>query len=325
MSDAARRILARSSEQLIFPALKPKKWAGWDKTVCRSLLPSIDNPHVPWVAFGYDREHTFEFLTLDVLSEGSEANQIRRIEQTAIQNLQSRMASWLRQEADQGQMGTLEYLVCRGDFLSAERILDPVFMKQAHDTLRSDMLAVGVPCRGFMFTTQAKQPDHLLRTFMKAVSAQFHSATSAPISPGVFVVETGVVQGQIQGLEESGPRIASTDRAGSVVQQAILRHKETGQDMLLILAGGKDAGRLSYDIIAAFMNGLSEVNNRGRFGGEIVVQILPELTPLTAELKAEITKVRHRLQGILTETKAAISTRNPARLKFKYGEEEIDE
>jgi hypothetical protein len=260
-----------------------------------------------------------------MLSEGSEANQIRRIEQTAIQNLQGRTASWLRQEADQGQMGTLEYLVCRGDFLSAERILDPVFMKHAHETLRSDMLAVGVPCRGFMFATQAKQADRLLRTFMKATSAQFHSATSAPISPGVFIVQAGVVQGQIQGLEESGRPKASHDRAGSVVQQAILRHKETGLDMLLISAGGKDAGRLGYDIVAGFMTGLSEVNKRGRFGGEIVVQIIPELTPFTSELKAEMTKVRHRLEGILTETKGAFSTKNPAQLKFKYGERDFDE
>ena len=159
---------------------------------------------------------------------------------------------------------------------------------------------------------------------MKAISAQFHGATSAPISPGVFIVEAGVVQGQIQGLEDSGRRKASSDRAGSVVQQAIMRHKETGLDMLVILAGGTDAGRLGYDIIAAFMNGLSEVNKRGRFGGEIVVQVLPELSPLTPELKAEITKVRHRLEGILTETEAAISTGNPARLKFKYGEKDID-
>src|SRR4029434_6808915 len=98
---------------------------------------------MPWLAFGYDHPHTFEFLneeklkTLGMTEAQGEAQ--------ALSNLRKPTPAWQSHDAPLGEGKTLKLLVCLDDFFAAERILDPEFMKEAQRRLGAPAILVGIP------------------------------------------------------------------------------------------------------------------------------------------------------------------------------------
>ncbi len=118
----------------ILPCLKEPGWAGAEKTVCRPLWTGERSPHIPWVAFGYDHPHSFEFLGRDRLEGLGKSEDA--VEREALTNLRARPASWQEISVKLGWFKKLRLQVCGDDFLAAERVLDTTFMLEAQRKLK---------------------------------------------------------------------------------------------------------------------------------------------------------------------------------------------
>lgn len=307
----------------ILPALKAADWAGREHAVCRLLLPTDEgNQTVPWVAYGYDHPHTFEFLTRQNLPGGVTPEQLQLIEHAAIRNLRTLPALWQQQEVTLGRFKKLHMLVCADHFLAAEHILHRDFLLEAHTRLKAEWLAVGIPRRGFLFATNAQQNREALGRFCAAISAQYYRGSSAPISPTVFVVIDGQTVGMIKGQEETGRAFAEAEaqeEAELFLRTMLARHNETGKESLHILAGGPDMDRLGQAVLHIIVTNLGELLKREEFGGMIRVIIIPELTPATPNLPAALQSLEAHLQGVLAELTSQTSSNLPLQVTLQYG------
>ena len=153
---------ATATEEPVLPCLKEAKWIGRGDSVCRALWEKQASNFMPWVAIGYDRPHTFEFISTKQLPELNTTEEA--LHARALVALRARPAKWQPFELE--VKGTpLKILVCTGDYFSAEHILDPEFMKEAQRILKAPGLLVGVPRRGFLMATAAGGENQLLLAF----------------------------------------------------------------------------------------------------------------------------------------------------------------
>jgi uncharacterized protein YtpQ (UPF0354 family) len=180
------------SEEPLLPCLKEPAWAGRDSVVARPLWRE-SSPYVPWVALGYDRSQTFEFLNKDQLPQGRSPGEL---ESEAIHNLRQREASWQDLELDLGGFRRLKMLVATDDF-TAERILDPAFLLEAQGALDASGLLVAVPRRGFLAVTALDTNVERVHTFGAVAATQFQGGESAPITPALFTVRNGQITGAV--------------------------------------------------------------------------------------------------------------------------------
>lgn len=58
------------------PALKPNDWQAKETAICQPLVADKESPYVPWLAFGYDLPHTFQFLSVKDLQTATSQPQI---------------------------------------------------------------------------------------------------------------------------------------------------------------------------------------------------------------------------------------------------------
>src|SRR4051794_8408446 len=118
---------AMDNPNLILPRLKQHDWPGKDAVGCRPLTTKSSLPQIPLVAFGYDRPDSIEFINRDHLPEMNMTE--RDLESLALQNLRARPAEWDRREIYLEDFGTMEVLVCTGDYFSTEQVLNNGFMR----------------------------------------------------------------------------------------------------------------------------------------------------------------------------------------------------
>lgn len=306
----------------VLPALKPHDWPSYKDVVCRPLVSGDTSHDLPWVAYGYDRPNTFEFLARRNFPQEITPEQLSLIEHAALRNLRARSTSWKYEEFDIGGK-PLKVLVCSDDFLAAEHILDPSFMQQAHAQLNAEVLAVGIPLRGLMIATDAKQSNDMISRFAGAISAQYHRAESAPITPTVLVVIRGNVVGVVKGMEEAGKRIAEADNQEPpdvYISTMTSENKETGITTLHILAGSEHFDKMASSIIRAFVWGTQELMQRGEeFNIEVV--IIPDVTPDSPLLRENLAALEERLHGIAAEAGIRTATGKPLEIDVTYGHE----
>lgn len=182
-------------ERPLLPCLKGRTWPARQHAVCRSLCPGIRSPFVPWLAFGYDHDEAFLFVTTDRLTAW--ATTAEALEREALANLlpSLRMAPPLEQRLDDG---TVVRMVVHDDaFTAAERILDVGFLADLQRQLETDEIVVGVPRRGLFLAVSSAAPNEFVRAFGVTVATQYDSGTSAPISPALFRVRDGVIVGLV--------------------------------------------------------------------------------------------------------------------------------
>jgi|GEM_PF-3158986 len=310
-----------SEQSPLLPALKATDWVGHAHALCRPLAPDLDTPYMPWVAFGYDHPHTFEFVTNQSMPGADDPAQLQLLEHAAIRNLRSRGAAWQSQQVTAGNK-KLSLLICGDDFLAAERILDQEFMVAAQTRLKTKLLAVAVPCRGLLLAIDAQQPREQVGIFATLAATQFFQTESVPISPITFLMDNGQIVGMIKGPEEQGQAVAEAGRPeeSEIYRQVIVvSDRETGRESLHILVGGEDLDQLVYTLSNTFTHSLQEMNRHDQFGGEVVIVVIPDLTPVSCELDAWLPRVQTHLQGVATELHTRGMFTNPVNVTLHYG------
>lgn len=310
-----------SEQSPLLPALKANDWVGREHSLCRPLVPDLDTPYMPWVAFGYDHPHTFEFVTNQSMPGGSDPAQLQLLEHAAVRNLRTRNAAW-QTEKIKAAGKKLSLLICGDDFLAAERILDREFMAEAQARLKTKLLAVSAPYRGLLLAFDAQQPRERVEVFAAIAATQFFQTDSAPISPLTFLMDNGQIVGMIQGAEEQGQAVAEANQSEEpeIYQQVIVvSDPETGKESLHILIGGADLDQFARVLSNVFTHGLQEMHKRGQFGGDVMIVIIPDLTPRSHELDELLPRVQAHLQGVGRELHERGAFTSPVSVTFHYG------
>jgi hypothetical protein len=298
------------AEGVILPCLKEPSWGRDGLSVCRPLWRG-DSPQIPWVSFGYDRPESFDFLSRAALADLKKSE--TEVEREAVRNLSLRKATWESVEVKLGFLKKLRMLGCGDNFLAAERILDPGFMREAQTRLKARGLLVGIPRRGYLVVTDGEGGVDRITPFATMVSMQYHRGESAPISPALFAVKDGSIVGMVDAGAEAG-RSAAMDAdeeqeedvggeeedAGAPYITTLVVEDSPGVERIEICAGGEDFDRLSSGIVSALAGGLTRHGSRPAFGGEIRVVILG-YTP--TEVRKELPRLKAHLEGILAETR----------------------
>lgn len=292
-------------------------WQGYPHAVCRRLWTGEPSVYMPWVAFGYDHPHTFEFLSTQSFNETGET--LEDLEVDARRNLSDRRASWELIAVDLGDGRTLRMLSCSDDFLSAERILDRDFMRTAERRLGARGLLVGIPRRGVMLATAIDDDGRKVMAFGKATATQFAGGESAPITPILFALKDGVIVSIVEELaraeispdELANPPPIATDEsveAGGEHEPdedpaapylSIVRRRDNyGKEGVQLMAGGADAARLIRGIESEFMALLSQNATREEFNGHITIVVLA-MTPQA--VRKQMPRLLEHLRGICAE------------------------
>lgn len=178
----------------IFPMLMPALWWRAEMNLCMPIIRHADRAGVPLVApvhlHGDPRDPRRVFLRPQRLRDlGTSWTHVL---QEAVLNLTIRPATWKRLPDS--------LATCTDDYLSAERILDPPFLRRAASLLGRphDPLVVATPCRGTLIATLHEtfttRPRHA-RGFLDAIVQLFEEAGEHAISRLPLRIQDGRIVG----------------------------------------------------------------------------------------------------------------------------------
>lgn len=298
----------------ILPCLKEARWGSTEK-LARPLWRAAASPHMPWVGFGYDRPHSFEFLGRDSMAELG--RYLDDIEREAVVNLGKRSASWQPTKVKLGFFKRLTILACGDDFLAAERILDTAFMREAQRQLQARGLLVGIPRRGLLLAIDGEQGVKGAGPFATMVSAQFHGGESAPISPAVFGMKDGEIVGVVGAAAEVGRSLAEEEEDGEApyIGSIVTKDPETGLESVRLVATGEDFDKLAQGVLGAVAAVANEHGSRPEFSGEVRVILRARWAPELA--KENVVRLEAHLQGLGAEV-GPLGTGRPLRFAVEY-------
>jgi hypothetical protein len=311
-----------AGELAVLPCLKEAKWRGREDTVCRALWEGESSPYMPWLAVGYDRPHTFEFINTNRLPELKTTE--RALEAQALANLRARPAAWEPVNVEvKGK--TLRMLCCSGDYFAAEQVMNPAFMQEAQRKFKTHGLFVGVPRRGLLMVTAAGQDDQMIAAFGAAVAGQFSRGETAPISPMLFAIKDGAIVGILEAIAnavvpEEAPKGTTeeseeeTNDPNAPFVSAIVTRNDRGTEDVHLLAGGEDGERLAKAIETGFKSLLTEHMARTEFSGHVQIVVLG-MTPPAA--RKRIPQVLEHLRGICNEISRGGERRYRVTLTFQ--------
>ena len=299
----------------LLPCLKVRDWEGRADSICRVLWPEKPSEFMPWLAFGYDHPHTFEFLNAAKLKTLGLTE--AQVEAQALANLRKRKSAWQSHDAPLGEGKTLKLLVCMDDFFAAERILDAEFMKEAQRKLGAEAILVGVPRRGVILATPFQTDTAFVVGFGGVVFGQFSRGESAPVSPMLFVVADGA----ILGFEESiAAKLAEKnaaagdddedddddddedddeddeDDSGAPYVNAMTSKNAEGKLEVHIMGGGEDGDRLARAFEDAFHQMVRKYKDNPDFSRRIKI-IVFGYTPAAAQ--EPVPKMVEHLRGVV--------------------------
>lgn len=184
------------SSETIYPILKSPEWEPKADSFSQRLGVPSDDPSIPWITLGRVETQDVHLLNGDYQDRDLAASE--DLLQTAIENLKERTASWHRVDSASGRSNRSEMIACVDDVLAPEHILDPGFIAAAHDTLKTEILAIGIPRRGLIVAMDGRQPETSLTGFGALNLAEFHSGDSEPITPLTFLMADGEFSGLMQ-------------------------------------------------------------------------------------------------------------------------------
>ena len=294
---------------------------GGDEAFCRPLWTGERSPHIPWVAFGFDHPHSFEFLGRKRLEQLGKTDEI--VEREALANLKARAGSWQEVSVRLGWFKKLRLQICADDFLAAERIMDATFMGEAQRKLKAPGLMAGIPRRGLLVVMNAGEAiDDVKKTaaLVAFVSGQFHGGEAAPISPAIFAIKDGAIVGLIDAGADAGKRDeaeAGNDDEGVPPYITILTYREeaTGLESVDICAAGDDFERLAPAVVSALAQAMSAQASRPEFSGQVRLTVLGH-TP--AHVREQIPRLEEHLRGIISETQLITAAGAPLSLTVRY-------
>lgn len=170
----------------ILPSLQPPHWPGAHSALCEPLIGDTtrwsDTVELPYVAYGIDRGGHFDFFANDPQ---------RLIELRAAARSSLTAFSF---DLTLLEYGALSVLDVHGSYYASESVLQPGFMRELESRMGSDMVAVGVPCRGHAYVTAGAQDEDDLRRFVDLIATQ-HRAAEQPLFAIPVLVQAGDVVG----------------------------------------------------------------------------------------------------------------------------------
>lgn len=177
----------------ILPSLQPPRWPGASTALCEPLIGDTtrwsEAVELPYVAYGIDRGAHFDFFAADPA---------RLIELRAAARASLTALSFDLTRLD---YGTLSVLDVHGSYYASESVLQPAFMRDLESRLGSDMIAVGLPCRGHAYVTAGVQDEDDLRRFVDLIATQ-HEAARQPLFSIPVLVQAGDIVGLLHLTED---------------------------------------------------------------------------------------------------------------------------
>jgi len=183
----------------LFPMLMPEDWEHAPTQIKRTLYAGTKLRLIPDVALVYlvpTPGNNMPNIAW-VRSERAQGLGVtpEELERVAYANVARRPASWSVLEVASGA----RVAMCNDDYLAAERILDPAFLRAAADRLGAPgaKLLVGVPTRGTLIASvyTGSQHDGVLA---QLVEVMYEEARNKPISPVPFWVENGRIAAALE-------------------------------------------------------------------------------------------------------------------------------
>ncbi len=177
----------------ILPSLQPPQWTGADTAQCEPLIGDTtrwsESVELPYVAYGVDRGESFDFFARDP-ARLVELRAAARSSLTAL-TFDLTLLSY----------DTLSVLDVHGSYYASESVLHPSFMRALESRLESDMLVVGIPCRGHAYVTAGAQDEDDLRRFLDLIATQ-HAAARQPLFALPVLVQAGDIVGILHLTED---------------------------------------------------------------------------------------------------------------------------
>lgn len=189
------------NDNLLLPKLRHTRWIGWTEVAGRDLFEKTAVNGLPRVGVGEDTPRRYAFVTPKGLAE--DGRSFAELEAIAVANLQKRPASWTVKGTRGGFLGfgkkstRLEFV----DEFACERVLDPMFMKEAARLLGTEMIAVATPVRGVLWAEAGIGSLEEIGAFLALAENGFARVPEnmEPVSPVVFTITNGALVGVIQG------------------------------------------------------------------------------------------------------------------------------
>ena len=283
----------------ILPALKDIKWEFADQALCRILVSELESPNMPWVAFGYDHPHTFEFLNRNGMGDALAIDDLILLENEALENLRQRDMHWQEVGYERVNGETLRFLVCDDDFLAAERIIDPDFMQEAHFLLQTSDLLVGIPRRGVLITMDGSEGERAQDAFLNFVSLEYQKAESSPITPVVFRMINGIIVGCLNETQAYEEESAKSENSNQEIFVNVVRlDKNSMTNGVYIFVGGHNIQRLAQAIQQSFM----ETHRKLHLGNDQLctyrIVPIPGLIPSTEAFRLGMSQLERHLQAL---------------------------
>ncbi len=286
----------------LLPCLKDRAWPGRDQTTCRVLWPDKASEYMPWLAFGFDHPHTFEFLNSDKLTELGLTE--AQVEAQALANLRKRPAQWQSVDTPLDGGKTLTMLICMDDFFAAERIADPAFLKEAQRQLGVPAILVGAPRRGVMMAAAVQDDEDVGRAFAAVVASQSHGGESAMVSPMLFVVSDGAIIGLMESIADAmaaqqpaGDGEAAEDADAPYVSAMTVKN-DAGKLEVHIVGGGEDGDRLVRGFEDAFPQLFKKYNEDPAFARKVKFLVFG-YTPQAARDK--MPRLMEHMRGLMAD------------------------
>ncbi len=177
----------------ILPCLQPPRWPDAAAVLCEPLIG--DTPvwnaaiELPWVAYGTDTPDAFEFFA----SDPERLVELRSIARATLTGLDFAL--------DRLDYETFSVIDVHGSYFASEALLEPAFMRLLQRRLDTDMLAVGIPCRGHAYVTAGTQGEDALRRFVELI-AQQHASARVPLFEVPVLVQHGDPVGLLRLADE---------------------------------------------------------------------------------------------------------------------------
>jgi hypothetical protein len=185
----------------VFPLLMREDWKRAPTQVARPIITGPKLPDIPHVALVHlipepppSAPNRAFIRTERVESIGKT---VRDFEEEALWNVAQRPGAW----SIETPKPNVKIARFEGEYLAAERILDPAFLAQAHAALGSKQLLVGIPARGQLYATSLDvtlgDPAQAL-TFKLLIETLFAKGGELGITPHLFIV----IDGKINSIAE---------------------------------------------------------------------------------------------------------------------------
>ncbi|MCA9625969.1 MAG: hypothetical protein KC731_43405, partial [Myxococcales bacterium] len=207
---AARPPIVVDPTAPLYPLLKPKSWPHQALAVTMPL-PGVTHPDAPLVAFARNQANDYVMLTKQ---EAPQAD-VQQIFQSAVKNLSALPIDIVTVMPGIAMSG--------GADLTADRLLDPLFLQAFHRQLGALELLVAAPHRRAIYAMAATAPPESRKAFEALVRTELtrEPPPAAPVSELLFSVVGGQIQGA-QTMKGMGVGGVSKDKArGSAIAAVI--------------------------------------------------------------------------------------------------------